>query len=45
LVRCSECGEAYCKECASKDSSMRVLGICSDCEETWQAEEEFLDEK
>lgn len=41
LVRCSECGAPYCRGCAGKDSSMRVLGMCSDCEEAHGAEEEL----
>ncbi|MEM3722893.1 MAG: hypothetical protein QW179_00375 [Candidatus Hadarchaeales archaeon] len=43
LVRCSECGEPFCRECAEKDGSIEALGICSDCEEAHEAEEE-LDE-
>jgi hypothetical protein len=30
--------------CAGKNPSMRTLGICSDCEEAWAAEED-LDEE
>jgi hypothetical protein len=45
LIRCSECEKPYCSECAGKDALMRVLGICSDCEEAHGAEEEFLNEE
>jgi predicted amidophosphoribosyltransferase len=39
LLVCSECGKTFCEECA--DTSMRALGLCSDCEETWQAEDDL----
>ena len=42
LISCSECGRTFCEECA--DESMTALGICSDCEETWQAEEDSDEE-
>jgi len=44
LITCSECGKAYCERCAGEDPSMSALGICSDCEETWQAEDDLDDE-
>jgi hypothetical protein len=39
LLVCSECGRAFCEECA--DDSMRTLGLCSDCEETMEAEDDL----
>ena len=39
LLVCSECGKTCCEECA--DTSMRALGRCSDCEETWQAKDDL----
>ena len=43
MVQCSECGKAYCKECAGGEPSMSALGVCSDCEEFWDSEDD-LDE-
>ena len=34
-----ECRRTFCEECA--DDSLRALGLCSDCEETWQAEDDL----
>jgi hypothetical protein len=39
FASCSECGRTFCGDCA--DTSMRALGLCSDCEEVWQAEEDL----
>jgi len=36
-----ECGKAYCEECAEKDGTVKELGVCSDCEETHEAEEDY----
>ena len=44
LVSCSQCGKVYCEGCADEDPSMVALGICSDCEETWQAEDDMDDD-
>jgi len=44
MVQCSECGKAYCEECAGEEPSMSALGICSDCEEFWDSEDD-LDEE
>ena len=41
VVKCSECGKAYCEECASEEPFMSALGICSDCEEFWEAEDDL----
>ena len=40
LYRCGECGKAYCEECAVADGVIKTLGVCSDCEETYEAEED-----
>jgi hypothetical protein len=39
FASCSECGRTFCGDCA--DASMRALGLCSDCEEVWQAEDDL----
>jgi len=41
IVRCSECGKAYCEECAEEDLTIKRLGICPDCEEVYEAEEDY----
>lgn len=41
LVRCFECGKAYCKECADTDLTIKELGVCPDCEEVYEAEEDY----
>jgi len=41
LYRCCECGKAYCEECAEEDGSVKKLGVCSDCEEFYEAEEDY----
>ena len=41
FVTCSQCGKVYCKKCAGSDRSMAALGLCSDCEEAWQAEDDL----
>ena len=41
LYRCCECGKAYCEECAEEDGSIKKLGVCSDCEEVYEAEEDY----
>jgi hydrogenase maturation factor HypF (carbamoyltransferase family) len=43
FIACSECGVVYCGPCARSDLSMRSLGICSNCEEAWAAEEDLED--
>jgi rRNA maturation endonuclease Nob1 len=40
VVRCRECGKPYCRDCADEEESMSELGICPDCEETWEAGDE-----
>jgi len=41
LYRCGECGKAYCVECAVADGTIKKLGVCSDCEEVYEAEEDY----
>jgi len=41
IARCSECGKAYCEECAEKDETIKTLGVCSDCEEVYEGEEDY----
>ncbi|MEM2878695.1 MAG: hypothetical protein QXG10_04040 [Candidatus Hadarchaeales archaeon] len=39
-VKCRECGRVYCEECASNEDSMNEFGVCPDCEEKWESDEE-----
>jgi len=41
LYSCSECGKEYCEECAEEDGTIKKLGVCSDCEEVYEAEEDY----
>jgi len=41
LYRCGECGKAFCEECAVADGTIKKLGVCSDCEEVYEAEEDY----
>jgi len=41
MLRCIECGKAYCEKCAEKDGTVKELGVCSDCEEVYEAEEDY----
>jgi len=41
LFRCGECGRAYWDKCAETDGTIKDLGVCSDCEETYEAEEDY----
>ena len=41
LIRCGECGRAYCPECAEQDPTILGLGVCPDCEEVYEAEEDY----
>ena len=41
LYRCGECGKSYCEKCAEKDGAVKELGVCSDCEEVYEAEEDY----
>jgi hypothetical protein len=41
LIRCSECGKAYCLKCAEKDPTIKELGVCPDCEEVYETEEDY----
>jgi len=41
LHRCYDCGKAYCPECAEKDLTIKELGVCPDCEEVFEAEEDY----
>ncbi|MEM3421206.1 MAG: hypothetical protein QW835_07770 [Candidatus Hadarchaeum sp.] len=41
---CSQCGRAYCERCAEEEPSMAALGVCPDCEEAWQAEDDMDEE-
>lgn len=40
LLRCYDCGKAYCPECAEKDPTIKELGVCPDCEEVFEDEED-----
>jgi len=40
LYGCGECGKKYCEECAVADGTIKRLGVCSDCEEVYEAEED-----
>jgi len=40
LIRCYDCGKAYCPECAEKDPTIKELGVCPDCEEVFEDEED-----
>ena len=40
LLRCYDCGNAYCLKCAEKDPTIKELGVCPDCEEVFEAEED-----
>jgi len=39
--RCGECGKVYCLDCAERDPTIKSLGVCPDCEETYEAEEDY----
>jgi len=41
LYRCGECGKTYCEKCAVADARIKTLGVCSDCEEVYEAEEDY----
>jgi len=41
LYSCSECGKEYCEECAEEDGTIKKLGVCSDCEEVYEGEEDY----
>ncbi len=41
LIRCGECGKVYCPECAERDPTILELGVCPDCEEVYEAEEDY----
>jgi hypothetical protein len=41
LLRCGECGKAYCSECAERDLTIKELGVCPDCEEVYEQEEDY----
>lgn len=43
LVRCCDCGKAYCPKCADDDPTIGKLGVCPDCEEVFEAEEDYWD--
>jgi len=34
-------GKAYCEKCAVADGTIKTLGVCSDCEEVYEAEEDY----
>jgi hypothetical protein len=40
LLRCYDCGRAYCPECAEKDPAIKELGVCPDCEEVFEDNED-----
>jgi len=37
IVQCYDCGKAYCLDCAGSD----WIGVCPDCEEVFEAEEDY----
>lgn len=37
--KCYDCGRIYCKECAKECLTMEKLGVCSDCGEIMEGEE------
>ena len=41
LRRCYDCGRAYCPRCVEDDPTMKELGVCPDCEEVFEAEEDY----
>jgi len=41
LYRCGECGKEYCEKCAVADGTIKDLGVRSDCEEVYEAEEDY----
>jgi hypothetical protein len=45
LIRCEECGKAYCLKCAEDDPNLREFGICSNCTESSEEEEEVFEEE
>ena len=38
---CGECGKVYCEECAEKNPTIKSLGVCPDCEEVYETEEDY----
>jgi len=40
-VRCYDCGRTYCLVCAGSD----WIGVCPDCEEAFEGEEDYWDWK
>jgi hypothetical protein len=38
---CGECGKVYCGGCAEEDPTIKSLGVCPDCEEVYEAEEDY----
>jgi len=38
--RCGEYGEVYCLSCAQRDPTIKSLGVCPDCEEVYEDEED-----
>lgn len=42
LLRCWECGKAYCEKCAEEwPRTIKELGVCPDCEEVYETEEDY----
>ena len=41
LHECGECGKTFCDRCAEADGTIKELGVCSDCEEVYEAEEDY----
>lgn len=39
--KCYDCGRLYCKEYAKEYPTVEKLGLCPDCEEAWEGEEEY----
>ena len=39
LLRCYDCGKAYCPNCAKKNPTIKTLGVCPDCEEVFELED------
>jgi len=41
IVRCYDCGKPYCLECVGED----WIGVCPDCAEVFETEEDYWDWK
>ena len=41
MYKCYYCGRVYCRECAKEYPTIKTLGVCPDCEEAMEAEEDL----